>query len=315
MTDIDRAIGDLLAGKAPDIPLDRYDICRKSCDNDKPTILGYNTIIIVAAVILDDEGRFVLIQEAKESCRGKWYLPAGRLERDETLEMGVKREVKEEAGFDFEPTNIVQVESSLLAGYWMRFTFTGNIIGGSLKTEKEADSESLQARWCSMNDLANLRLRARDILPVIDRTRLYYQTSPTERHPTIMPDHNPHKHMCMRIILVRQKQNSFDVLLCTQGTPHFPIIRDGWQAEDSLHRLEKEAFHGKNMYGSPYIICIEHVGSPHGSADGVCLNLLTMTEVDRELNNPDYIWHPISSNDLKRQIVSRTRPGMSVLCP
>lgn len=46
--------------------------------------------------------------------------------------MGVKREVKEEAGFDFEPTNIVKVESSLLAGYWIRFTFTGNIIGKCL---------------------------------------------------------------------------------------------------------------------------------------------------------------------------------------
>ena len=48
--------------------------------------------------------------------------------------------------------------------------------------------------------------RARDILPVIELTQMYDQSSPTERHPCIMPALNPHKHMCMRIMLVRQKQ-------------------------------------------------------------------------------------------------------------
>ena len=26
-----------------------------------------------------------MVQEAKPSCRGKWYLPAGRMERNETI--------------------------------------------------------------------------------------------------------------------------------------------------------------------------------------------------------------------------------------
>ena len=26
-----------------------------------------------------------MVQEAKPSCRGKWYLPAGRMERDESI--------------------------------------------------------------------------------------------------------------------------------------------------------------------------------------------------------------------------------------
>ncbi|XP_072175079.1 8-oxo-dGDP phosphatase NUDT18-like [Diadema setosum] len=315
MADIDAAIGELLAGKPPSIPLTNYDIYRKPVENSKPTILGYNAIIIVAAVILDEDGRVVMIQEAKESCREKWYLPAGRLEREETLEMGVKREVREEAGFDFQPTSIVKVECSLLAGYWIRFTFIGTITGGSLKTQNEADSESLQAKWCSVMEIANLRLRSRDILPVIELARVYQQNSATERHPALMPVLHPHKHMCIRIVMVRQRQNSFDVLMSTEGALHFPVIRDGWQAEDSLHRLEKEAFKGRNTYGPQYIVCVEHCGTPHGEADGVCLNLLVMAEVDRELNNPKYAWHAITSNDLKRQLVSRTRSGMSVLCP
>ena len=40
---------------------------------------------IVAAVIWNEDEEVVLIQEAKASCRGTWYLPAGRVEPDESL--------------------------------------------------------------------------------------------------------------------------------------------------------------------------------------------------------------------------------------
>ncbi len=39
---------------------------------------------IVAGVVIQD-GKVLLIQEAKASCRGTWYLPAGRMERDESI--------------------------------------------------------------------------------------------------------------------------------------------------------------------------------------------------------------------------------------
>ena len=31
-----------------------------------------------------------MMQEAKRSCRGAWYLPTGRLEKEETLEVSSK---------------------------------------------------------------------------------------------------------------------------------------------------------------------------------------------------------------------------------
>lgn len=40
---------------------------------------------IVMAFVFDDKGRILLIQEAKSSCRGQWYLPAGRVEPGENL--------------------------------------------------------------------------------------------------------------------------------------------------------------------------------------------------------------------------------------
>jgi 8-oxo-dGTP pyrophosphatase MutT (NUDIX family) len=39
----------------------------------------------------------------------------------------VKREVKEEAGMEIDPTSLLSVEFG--SGSWMRFNFTGNIIG------------------------------------------------------------------------------------------------------------------------------------------------------------------------------------------
>ena len=45
---------------------------------------------IVAAIALREgpEGREVLLmREAKEKCRGKWYIPAGHVEPGETIEV------------------------------------------------------------------------------------------------------------------------------------------------------------------------------------------------------------------------------------
>ena len=50
--------------------------------------MGY----IVCAVVVE-ENKVLVIQEAKLTCSGMWYLPAGRMERNETI---VVREVEGE---------------------------------------------------------------------------------------------------------------------------------------------------------------------------------------------------------------------------
>jgi len=42
---------------------------------------------IVCTVLLNDSNEILMVQEAKASCRGKWYLPAGRMECNETVEV------------------------------------------------------------------------------------------------------------------------------------------------------------------------------------------------------------------------------------
>ena len=51
-------------------------------------------------------------QEAKSSCAGQWYLPAGRMEPGEDVCEAAKREVLEETGLNFEITTLLIVESA-----------------------------------------------------------------------------------------------------------------------------------------------------------------------------------------------------------
>ena len=46
--------------------------------------LGYNVCYIVCGVVVEGD-KVLMVQEAKPSCRGQWYLPAGRMEKDETI--------------------------------------------------------------------------------------------------------------------------------------------------------------------------------------------------------------------------------------
>lgn len=53
--------------------------------SDYKPVLGENVTYVVAAVLVNEHDEVLMIQEAKESCAGKWYLPAGRMEKGKLL--------------------------------------------------------------------------------------------------------------------------------------------------------------------------------------------------------------------------------------
>ena len=157
--------------------------------------LGNSVVYIAAAVLFNDNDEVLMMQEAKSRYAGQWYLPAGRVDPNEQIIDAVKREVLEETGLDFEPTTLVQVESS--QGNWYRFTFTGQIVGGKIKTVAMADKESLQARWVA--DIKELDLRAPDCLKLIEIGREYYKNK-KEWHGPVFPVITAHHMMLLRIV-------------------------------------------------------------------------------------------------------------------
>src|SRR6187402_258729 len=113
---------------------------------------------IKSFVLIEEENRYLLIQEAAPKWEGKWFLPGGSAKGDETPEAAAIREVREEAGCDVELTHVFFVKYH--RGFFNKkvsIFYCGKIIGGDLK--KTADKESLAVSWLSYEELGHLPLR------------------------------------------------------------------------------------------------------------------------------------------------------------
>ena len=59
------------------------------------------TIKVVAALIFDAQSRIIITQRLEGShLAGLWEFPGGRIEKNESPELALKREIKEEIGLD-----------------------------------------------------------------------------------------------------------------------------------------------------------------------------------------------------------------------
>ena len=59
-----------------------------------------NPVPVVAGIILDRENKILLIKRGVKPCIGKWTLPTGFIEVNETSEKCIVREIKEETNLD-----------------------------------------------------------------------------------------------------------------------------------------------------------------------------------------------------------------------
>jgi ADP-ribose pyrophosphatase YjhB (NUDIX family) len=70
-----------------------------------------NPLNVVGCIPVMDDGRILLCKRNIEPRRGKWTLPAGFMELDETTAQGAARETDEEAGADIEMGRLFSVIS------------------------------------------------------------------------------------------------------------------------------------------------------------------------------------------------------------
>lgn len=126
----------------------------------------------VAGALIEKEGRFLLVKETKESAKNKWNHPAGWIDLEENIIDAVKREVKEETGFDFEPQNIlgiyILVKQELNdLHHAIKIIFTG-----SIKEEQGEymSDEISELKWFSPKEIEEMdsnTLRDKDIKTMI----------------------------------------------------------------------------------------------------------------------------------------------------
>jgi len=65
----------------------------------------------VVGAIIEKDGKILLVKETKKIAKNKWSHPAGWIDVGENPIKAVKREVKEETGFEFNPTHVLGIYS------------------------------------------------------------------------------------------------------------------------------------------------------------------------------------------------------------
>jgi 8-oxo-dGTP diphosphatase len=84
---------------------------------------------------------------------GKWCLPSGFLERDETLEQGILRELKEETGWEGEIVSLFRINSSPNRPHEDRQNIAVEFIVKPIKKTGEKDWESSKVEWIPIEKL------------------------------------------------------------------------------------------------------------------------------------------------------------------
>lgn len=111
--------------------------------------------IIVVGGVIEKDGKFLLVQEAQEKVRGKWNLPAGQLDANETLFDGAKREIFEECGCRVELTGVLQIGNKLIENdSLVSVIFSTKLLEDNIIFNQE---EILDVKWFTYEEILNMK--------------------------------------------------------------------------------------------------------------------------------------------------------------
>ncbi len=102
---------------------------------------------VAAAVLVEREGKILLVRRANEPQRGKWSLPAGFIDAGEDPKAAAAREVFEETGLRVRVTDLLDVISGGddPKGADIVILYHGVIEGGELSAADDADAAAFFA--------------------------------------------------------------------------------------------------------------------------------------------------------------------------
>jgi len=112
-------------------------------------------------VIEDEAKRILLVKHRRERggfWQGKWICPGGELEHGETIEEGIRREVREETGLEIALTQALPAfdrvvkEGNEVSLHVIYIDFLAKMTGGRLKP----DSDIAEAKWVKKESLPEI---------------------------------------------------------------------------------------------------------------------------------------------------------------
>ncbi|NJY63789.1 NUDIX hydrolase [Salinimicrobium sp. CDJ15-81-2] len=118
-----------------------------------------NIAVTTDCVIFFNKGnqqKLLLVQRNSEPYKGKWALPGGFLEDEETLEAGAKRELQEETGLKID--KIHQLRAFGTPGRDPRGRTISIAFFGEVASEEKVNGadDAFDARWFSLANLPDL---------------------------------------------------------------------------------------------------------------------------------------------------------------
>ncbi|MFC1964466.1 NUDIX hydrolase [Chloroflexota bacterium] len=138
-------------------------------------------MIGVGAIIEDGDGRILLVKHVPERggfWQGKWICPGGELESGETIEEGIKREVKEETRLDIDllapvpPFDRIVRSNDEISLHVIYIDYLARVTGGELEPESDVgeaiwmEKERIPEIWTELHDDTKRLLQ---IAGIIDR--------------------------------------------------------------------------------------------------------------------------------------------------
>jgi ADP-ribose pyrophosphatase YjhB (NUDIX family) len=108
-------------------------------------------IRVHVSVVIRDRDRYLMVREGNEASHGRWNVPGGHLEPDETLEAAAWREANEEASVGIGIDGLLGVYTGDVGPTVrsVRFVYTGHLVTG----EPAAADDVLEVRWWTPDEI------------------------------------------------------------------------------------------------------------------------------------------------------------------
>ncbi|MFQ5648193.1 MAG: NUDIX domain-containing protein [Candidatus Aenigmatarchaeota archaeon] len=107
-----------------------------------------------AAILVEKDGRFLLIRRAVPPRQGFWELPAGHVDEGEAVAQAAQREAQEEVGeveVEKEPFHILDPEHIRVGHQHRCHYFRGKVVG-----EVRAGSDAAEIGWFTLEEMKKM---------------------------------------------------------------------------------------------------------------------------------------------------------------
>lgn len=115
--------------------------------------IAWSRVVAGCIIRREEDGKYLLVQEKQPKAYGLWNLPAGHVDKGESIEAAAIREAKEETGYDVELGDKIGIYQEAIESP-IRHAFIAKIVGGEVKINPE---EILDVKWFSFDEITKMK--------------------------------------------------------------------------------------------------------------------------------------------------------------